>query len=225
MYTRMMMCFIGVIGLSFFRCATFKSELTGQFQPLAEKNYHADKVSVCFIFSHYRQTVGLDAIPKLDTKYERIRGFDDFFHDALQELSNVHSYATFTDDASDVNEPERRALRDSLMRQHDFVIHMKFKREKSFTNYFLGEIVSTLSLTLLPVPYWQTYAVQAEIFDAEQRLMKTYTRKISLTKWVQSMLIFFYPFHPESRKREEIYVQSMHDIFRQIETEKVLKKQ
>jgi hypothetical protein len=205
-------------------CATFKSDMRGKYVSATEKNYEADRVNALFIFSHFRQTRGLDAIPKLDNQYERIRGFDDFFQDALKEFSNVQSYATFTDYAADVNDPARRVLKDSLMHQHDYIIKMRFMREKSFSKTFLGAIASSLTLTLLPIPYTYSYSATAEVYDTQGHLLKNYARSAALTKWVQSLLIFIYPFHPEQRKKEELYVQFMHDIFKQIETEKILKK-
>lgn len=213
-----------MILILFLSCATFKSNIAGEFNKPAEKNFGADRVDVLFIFSHYRQTIGYDAIPKLDNQYQRIRGFDDFFRDALNELSNINNYSTYTEYASDVNEPERRALKDSLMRTHDFVIDIKFKREKSFAKYFLGTIGSTITATLVPIPYHNSYAVDVQIFNSERQLIKTYSRKSGLTKWVQALLIFAYPFHPEKRKQEELYVDFMHDIFRQIEAERILVK-
>ena len=105
-----------------------------------------------------------------------------------------------------------------------FVMKIKFMREKSFTTHFLGKIASTLSLTLFPIPYNYAYAIDLNILNSKGQLIKNYSRKASLTKWVQTFLIFVYPFHPEKRKKEEIYVEFMHDIFKQIETEKVLKK-
>jgi len=203
-------------------CATLKSEIKGRFDSPSEKNYGADGVSVFFIFSHYRQAKGYDAIPKLGTP--RIGGFDDLFQDALHEFSNIKKFSTFTEYASDVNEPERRAKKDSLMLEHDFVMKIKFMREKSFAKNFLGTLVSTVSLTLFPIPYKHSYSVNLEIFDAKGHLIKSYTRNASLTKWVQTFLIFIHPFHPERRKKEEIYVEFLHDIFKQIETEKVLIK-
>lgn len=205
-------------------CATFKSDMKGTYVSAPEKNYAADQVSALFIFSHFRQTKGLDAIPKLDNQSERIRGFDDFFQDALKEFSNIQSYATFTEYAADVNDPARRMLKDSLMQQHDYIIKMRFMGEKSFSKTFLGSIASSLSLTLLPIPYIYSYSATAEVFDTQGHLLKNYARNAALTKWVQSLLIFIYPFHPEQRKKEELYVQFMHDIFKQIETEKIFKK-
>ena len=204
-------------------CATFKSDINGKFESKATKNYGADRVSVFFIFSHLSQTKGYDAIPKLDNKRQKIRGFDDFFQDGLNEFSNIKKYSTFTEYASDVNEPKRRAIKDSLKLIHDYVMKIKFMREKSFTTHFLGSIASTLFITLLPIPYTYSYSVDVNLLNSKGHLIKDYSRKASLTKWVQTFLIFIYPFHPEKRKKEEIYVEFLHDIFRQIETEKVLK--
>ena len=215
--------FILYFTLSLVGCATFKSEIKGKFSSNEVKNYGADGVSVLFIFSHFRQTKGYDAIPKLDNQRQRIGGFDDFFQDALNEISNINNYSTFTEYASDVNEPERRAIKDSLMLTHDYVMKIKFMREKSFTKHFLGKVVSSVSLTLMPIPYTYSYSVDLDLFNSLGHLIKSYKRKASLTKWVQTMLIFMYPFHPEKRKKEEIYVDFLHDIFRQIESEKVLK--
>jgi len=216
--------FILYFAFSLVGCATFKSEIKGRFDSTVGKNYGADGVSVFFVFSHLNQTKGYDAIPKLDDQRQRIWGFDDFFQDALNEFSNIKNYSTFTDYASDVNDPERRAMKDSLMLTHDFVMKIKFMREKSFTTHFLGKIASTLSLTLLPIPYTYSYSIDVNILNSKGHLIKNYSRKASLTKWVQTFLIFVYPFHPEKRKKEEIYVEFLHDIFKQIETEKVLKK-
>ena len=205
-------------------CATFKSEIKGKYASDAEKSYGSERVRVLFVFSHYRQTKGWDAIPQLDDKWQRIRGFDDFFNDALSELSNIENYMTYTEYASDVNEPERRALRDSLMNSHDFIVKMKFSREKSFAGHFLGTLFSSVSLTLLPVPYFNSYKVRTDIYDSERRLIASYQRTARLTKWVQTGLIFVYPFHTGKRKKEELYVEFMHDIFRQIESEGMLTK-
>ena len=84
--------------------------------------------------------------------------------------------------------------------------------------------MSLLSLTVIPAPYEWDYTVTADLRDRGGKLVKSYERKARLTNWVEAFLIFAYPFHPLEGKREEIYAESLHDIFRQIETEKVLKK-
>ena len=203
-------------------CASFRSDIKGGFQGEARPNVNAGRVSVLFQFSHVRQTLGLDAVPKLEDKYRILSGFDDIFMDALREFSNIDGYATYTEYASDVNQPERRARRDSLIAANDYVIDIRIKMEKRFTGYFLKTLASTVTLTLVPMPYTQSYSAEARVYNHERKLVGTYHRGARLTKWVQPLLIFLYPFHPQERKREEIYLQFLHDIFRQIESERVI---
>ena len=94
-------------------CASFRSDIKGKYEGKTEKNFDAEKVSILFIFSHYEQAKGYDAIPKLENKRQIISDFDDLFSDALTELSNVGRYNTFTVFASDIAEPERRAQMES----------------------------------------------------------------------------------------------------------------
>ncbi|MBN2200478.1 hypothetical protein JW777_00825 [bacterium] len=203
-------------------CATFTSDMRGAPDAPASRNLGADRVSVLFLFKHTRRTHGLDAIPKLEPSYDRVRGFDDFFGDALGELSNIGAYATFTELASDVNDPARRSLRDSLAARHDFTVSLTFSRTRSFSRSFLGSLVSIAGMTLIPVPYTESYSATAAVFDRNGRLVMTCGRSASLTRWVQGLLVFVYPFHPQQRKREELYVRFLHELFRQIETERAL---
>ena len=204
-------------------CASSKSELKLSYKAEVKRNPNTEKVSVYFIFSHVRQMVGLDAIPKLENKYQRLNGFDDIFLEAQRELSNLGKYATYVEESSDVNNPLKRAERDSLMRSHDYTIKIRIEAKKKFTNYFLGYLFSTVSLTVIPVPYSQEYTVKTDVLDSSNRLVGSYEREATLTNWSQVLLIFVYPFHPESRKIEEIYMEFLKDTFRQIESEGVLK--
>ena len=205
-------------------CATFRSELGHRYEGETRRN-DSKPVSVCFVFSHVYQMVGFDAIPKLENKRQRLMGFDDIFLDAQRELTNLGKYATFTDEASDVNDPVRRALKDSLMSVHDYTVKIRIEAKKKFTNYFLGSLASTVTATVAPVPYVQYYTLTADVFDRDRKLIASYHRRANLTKWVEALLIVIYPFHPEARKREEIYMDFLHDLFRQIESEGVLKSQ
>ncbi len=214
--------FVIIIALSITGCSAFRSDIKGKFGKEASKNYGAENVSVLFVFRHVRQTLGYDAIPKLENQRQRLDGFDDIFQDALREINNINEYATFTDYASDVNKPERRAVKDTLVANHDYVMYITFSKEKSFAKHFLGTLLSSVTATLMPLPYSRTFTVKADVFNSKNMLVKSYDRKASLSKWVQTFLIFLYPFHPEKRKTEEIYVGFLHDIFRQIETEKIL---
>ncbi len=203
-------------------CATFRSELGNRFQGEIRRN-DSKPVSVCFVFSHVHQIVGLDAIPKLQNKHQRLDGFDDIFLDAQRELTNLGEYAAFTDEASDVNDPDRRAKKDSLMTVYDCTLKVWIESKKKFSNYFLGTMGSVVTATLAPIPYFQYYAVTADLYDHDRKLVASYTRGATLTKWVEVLLIVAYPFHPEGRKREEIYMDFLHDIFKQIESEGALK--
>lgn len=205
-------------------CATFRSDVEGRFDSPGSKNIGADQVSVLFILKHVRQAKGLDEIPKLDSEGEIIRGFDDLFLDAMTELGNVESYATFTEFASDVSKPERREKRDELISKSNFVVRIDFMRRHSFIRHFLGYIVSSVSLTTLPVAYSRSFSIEVEVYDADGDRIKSYRRSASLTTWSQTFLIFLQPFHLETIKKEQIYMEFLHDVFKQMETEGVLKK-
>lgn len=202
-------------------CASFRSGMEGGFQGEPTRNVGARQVSVLFIFSHVRQTLGYDAVPKLEDSNQILTGFDDIFIDAMREFSNINEYATYTEYASDVNHPERRAQRDSLIASNDYTVHIRLKSEKRFAPYFLKTLMSSISVTLLPLPYTRSYGLEAEVRDRTGKLVATVHRSAKLTKWVQTLLIFVYPFCPEERKREEIYLEFLRDAFRQIESERV----
>ncbi len=204
-------------------CASFRSNLQMGFEGQPKHNSDAKQVSVLFVFSHVHQTLGYDAIPKLQPKREALEDFDDIFTDALREFSNIRKYDTFTDDASDVNQPERRTKKDSLTTVDDYTIKVRIETTKSFAGQFLGTLFSTVSATILPIPYTWRHHLIAEVYNHDRKLIATYERRASLTKWVEAGLIFAYPFYPEERKREEIYMMFLHDTFKQIESEGVLK--
>lgn len=204
-------------------CAAFRTDIRDAYQNEPQENLGARSVSVLFIFSHYDQTTGWDAIPKLENKHQIVRDYDDFFIDALPELSNIDRYATFTNYPSDVADIERRARQDSLKKVFDYTIDVRFDQQKSFSNQVFGTIVSTISATVIPVPYTRKYSAEVMVRDNTGLTVGEYERSASLTNWVEMFLIFAYPFHPEKRKEEEIYISILHDVFRQIESEKVLK--
>ncbi len=211
---------ITVIG-SLTGCATFKSDLQGRYELTPQKNFQAKSVDVCFIFSHYRMVQGMDVIPKLENQHERIKGFDDLFLDAMQEFSNIKNYDTYTNYSSDVNDSKRRQLKDSLIVKNDFLVDIRIVRQKSFAKYFFAILGSSASATVLPMPYKNIFSIEINIYNNKHVLIKEYRRKASITKWVETFLIFLYPFYPEDRVIEELYVEFMHDIFKQIESEKI----
>lgn len=202
-------------------CAASRSQVKGAFDRPAEKNIGAKRVSVFFLFRHLKQEHGFDSIPKLQAS--GVKDFENLFRDALGEISNISSYATFTESPTDVNNPKRRQELEASRADHDYSLSIDFFEESSFKQQFLSGTVSILSLTLIPMPYTWDYAITANLSDKEGKLLRSFQRRATLDNWVQVILMFAYPFYPIEGKREEIYQESLHDIFRQIETEKLLK--
>ncbi len=203
-------------------CAASRSPVTGTFDAPAQKNLGAQRVSVFFHFRHLTQEHGFDTIPKL--KAQGVKDFDNLFRDALGEISNISGYVTFTESPTDVNNPQRRQERETFRQDNEYTLQVDFFEESSFKQQCLSATISLLSLTLIPMPYTWDYTITAKLSDTSGNLVRSYQRKASLNNWVQVVLMFAYPFHPLEGKREEIYAESLHDIFRQIESEKVLKK-
>ena len=203
-------------------CATFHSEIEGFSGFESKKTPGLEPVDVLFVSRHLQQTKGLDAIPKLQDRWKIMDGYNDILIDATREFSNLRRYAAFTEFSSDMSDPERIALKDSLMANYEMRIVMEFRKERSFARYFLGTIGSVVTLTLLPIPYSQDYYLNVDVYDENDRLRTSYTRSARTNKWVEALLLPIYPFHTEKRKTEELYVAFLHDVFRQIEHEGAL---
>ena len=204
-------------------CAAFRSEIEGRYESSFNKNLGSEKVNVAFLFSHFSQAHGYDAIPKLQSKWSIVSDFDDIFMESLNNISNIKKFSTFTDLAEDINSPKRRAEKDSLKSTHDYTIQIKFLEEKSFARHFIAGFFSTASLTIFPLAYSWKYSMEVDVFDQREVLIQNYHRSADLTIWVQTLLIFVYPFQTEKMKMEEIYIGFLSDVFKQIESEKILK--
>jgi len=204
-------------------CASFPTRVEPRWQGPALQDQAEGAVSVAFIIRHIRQTQGLDAIPKVVGKQQNVTGFDEILGDALPELRHLGAYATFTEEAGDVNRPERRAIRDSLMAGHDITIRLSLESSQRFAPVFLGGLLSTCTLSLAPVPYVRRYHVKAEVLDYRRRLLATTERSAELHTWVQALLMTAYPFYPPERGREEIYLNFLHDVFRELEERGLLR--
>ena len=203
-------------------CAASRSEIMGAWKLPAEKNTGAAKVSVFFLFRQLEQQVGFDAAPKL--KSIPVKDFDNIFRDSLTEITNIGDYATDTEQPQDVNNPERRKKRDTLRESFDYTLDIRILEESSFKQQCFSATLNLLSLSLIPMPYSWDYTMNVDIYDKSGRLVRNYQRQANLSNWVELFLIFAYPFHPLEGKWEEIYSGFLHNVFRQIEAEKVLKK-
>jgi hypothetical protein len=202
-------------------CLASRSSVDGAFGRPVEPNLNSERVSVLFVFRHETQMHGFDTIPKL--QFAGVKDFDNLFADALSEISNISRYETFTELPSDVNDPKRREMLATARASMDYVIEIDLLEESSFAQQCLSGTISLLSLTAIPMPYDWDYTIHARVSAKDGRRVATLQRKATLTNWVEAFLIFAYPFYPLEGKREEIYSESLRDIFGQIETEKILK--
>jgi len=203
-------------------CIATRSEVSGTFNQPGEKNSGAEKVSVFFHFRNLAQEHGFDSIPKLHAY--GVKDFDNLFRDALPEISNIALYNTFIESPQDVNNLKRRQELENFKSSHDYTVQIEFLEESSFKQQCFSGTISLLSLTVIPMPYTWEYTITARVMDKKGGDIRSYQRKATLDNWVEALLIFAYPFYPLEGKREEIYSESLHDIFRQIETEKILRK-
>jgi len=101
------------------------------------------------------------------------------------------------------------------------VVSVRILEEYSFVRQFFGQVISTVSVTLLPVPYTTRYSIEVEVMQADSRVA-SYRRSSSKTMWVQAFLLFIQPFHNDTIVRERIYINLLHDVFRELEADGVL---
>jgi len=216
-------CFTAVLAVLLFTgCATFRSDLSGAYIGESNKTPGGNPTSALFVLSHIHQNSRLRRHTKSGGQDIHDPSFDDVFNDALRELGNLGKFTTFTEEASDVNRSERRKLYDSLVTQYDYTVKIQIVEERRFISSFFAGFASTISATVLPMPYRQSYRMETEVYSRSGKLVATYHRQAYLTKWVELLLVFAYPFCPENRKREEVLMALFHDTFRQMAGERVL---
>lgn len=201
-------------------CAASRSPIEGAFGRSVPPNPNAGKVTVLFVFRHEVQMHGFDTIPKLQNA--GVADFDNLFGEALREISNIGKYKTHTELPNDVNDPQRRETLIAARAAMDYVVEIDLVEESSFRQQALSATVSTLSLTVIPMPYNWDYTIRARVISRDGKRVATLQRKARLANWVEAFLIFAYPFYPLQGKREEIYSDFLHDVFRQIEADRVL---
>jgi hypothetical protein len=202
-------------------CASFRTDVSGLYTSDVTFSTKSP-VKVFFDLYHYEQSIGKDAIPKLLYR-PGIDDFDDIFKESLKHLSNIKEYETFINRASDVDNPERRSKRDSIINRSDYSMKIEVFREKSYANHFLGAIVSTLTVTAIPIPYTWDYSVFVTVTNNHNQIVGKYKRSASVTTWYQLLLIFVHSFYVEEKKNEDIYLEMLSNIFTQIENENILK--
>ena len=211
-----------LVSLTLLGCATFPGDMEGAFSGSATATPAGENVTVLFLLRHVKQAKGLDAIPKLVRESQIVRDFDNLFVDAVQEIENLGSFASFTEFPSDVSDPERVARRDELIRTYDYLVKVQILEENSFVKEFFGGLVSTLTLAMVPVPFSTHYSIEVEVIQGDRRV-SAYNRSSSKTTWLQAFLIFIQPFHNDTIVRERIYIDLLHDVFREMNADRVLR--
>jgi len=78
-------------------------------------------------------------------------------------------------------------------------------------------------LDIIPIGYSWDYTFTATIVKKNEETVGKYSRSASVTNWFQILLIAIYPFHPEEGKTEKVYLESLTNLFKQIESENILK--
>jgi len=203
-------------------CASFSPSINEKFPDETEKKDPADKVDVLFVIKHYEQTKGLDAVPKLKRPP---RNFDDLLNNALQEIGNIDNYNIITVFERDINNIDKRKQIERLKRESNYTVELNILQEKSFAKYFFGIIASSITATIVPIRYRRVYTFNTQVYNQQQQLVKSYERKGDINRWVQTLMVFLYPFNHDKRIKEELYVTCLHNLFGQIETERVLSYQ
>jgi hypothetical protein len=202
-------------------CASFRTDISGLY---SSNSIFSTKrpVKVFFDLYHYDQAIGKDAIPKLLYR-PGINDFDDIFKESLKHFSNIKEFETFTNRASDIDDPDRRYIRDSLMNKSEYSIKIEVLREHQYAKHFIGAIVSSLTVTVIPISYSWDYSIIVTVTNKENQVEGKYKRSASITSWCQALLLFIHPFYAEEKKNEEIYLEMLSNIFAQIENENILK--
>ncbi len=212
---------LSIILLPLTGCVSFRSDVQGLYT--SQSSITKKKpVKVFFDLYHYKKDSGLDVIPKL-LNYPGTGDFDDIFKESLKQLTNIGGFETFTNYARDISDKARLQKRDSAVSRADYTVKIEIFRDKSFAKHFLGGLVSTVSMTVIPIGFSWDYTTQISVIDNENSVIAKYTRSASVSTWWQFLATPFYPFYTEEKKTEEIYLEMMSDIFRQIDSESVLK--
>lgn len=201
-------------------CMSFRSDIQGVYTHTNQQTTERSPVTVFFYFSHFEQSKGFDVVPKI---IQPRRGFKDILQESMKQLSNVKSFATFTDAYDDIDNVNRRRMRDSLKEASDYTITVVMHREHSFAKHFLADLFAWTTLSVVPMAYSWDYIFTVDVSDRKGNKIKHYQRTAQLEQWTQALLIFFYPFNPPEVKIEEIYLESLKDIFKEIEADTVLK--
>ena len=101
------------------------------------------------------------------------------------------------------------------------MVRVEILEEYSFVRQFFGRVLTFVSVTAVPVPYTTRYSIDVRVTQGP-REVATYHRSNAKTLWVQALLLFVQPFRNDAIVKERIYIDLLHDVFREMEAEGVL---
>jgi hypothetical protein len=217
----LLLIIIALLAFIFSGCASFRTDVTDLYKTESSETQKS-RVNICFDIYHYDQSIGADAIPKL-LRYPGINSFNDIFKESLKQLTNIKQYESFTNLSTDVENPNRRKLRDSLISISDYTIKIEILRQKSFAKHFIGSLISFATLSIIPVGYTWDYYINISVIDKDFKQIGKYKRSAGVTTWYQALLIFIQAFYVEEKMNEDIYLEMISNIFMEIESGNLLK--
>lgn len=88
---------------------------------------------------------------------------------------------------------------------------------------FVSKMVSLLSLTLIPAPFFVTYEFELSVFDKQGALIGRYTRVEKLTEWVQIGFLFVKNRGNRFADSRKILYDVVENMLIQVKSENIIK--
>lgn len=98
------------------------------------------------------------------------------------------------------------------------IVHLDVSQEYSWPRLGFQALISTLTLTLVPLNYPRDYTITLSIEDANGKVEKSASRNIRINNWWWMPLMFSYPFYNENRASENALLHTGRDLVRELET-------
>lgn len=96
-------------------------------------------------------------------------------------------------------------------------VHLHIYQEYGWPRLAFQGILSTLTLTLLPLNYPREYTITLSIENMDGTVEKSASRKVAMDNWWWMPLMFAYPFYNERRASENILLHTGRDLVQELE--------
>lgn len=98
-------------------------------------------------------------------------------------------------------------------------VHLHIYQEYGWPRLAFQGLLSTLTLTLLPLNYPREYTITLSIENPDGTVEKSASRKVAMDNWWWMPLMFAYPFYNERRASENILLHTGRDLVRELENQ------